>query len=83
VLAGRENYQVTAGEVIYGGKDLLAMSPSAGARGIFWRFNILSKFRVSAQLFPKAAVNAVRKHRGLEELDAMEFLRLSKKNKIG
>ena len=72
---------MTGGEVIYGGKDLLAMSPEARARRIFWRFNILQIPGIS--YFLKAAVNAVRKHRGLEELDAMEFLRLSRKNKIG
>jgi len=80
VLAGRENYQVTDGEVIYGGKDLLAMSPEARAReGIFLAFQYPVEIPgISTTYFLKAAVNAVRKHRGLEELDAMEFLALIK-----
>jgi Fe-S cluster assembly ATP-binding protein len=80
VLAGRENYQVTAGEVLYGGKDLLAMSPEARAReGIFLAFQYPVEIPgISTTYFLKAAVNAVRKHRGLEELDAMEFLSLIK-----
>src|SRR4030095_10598380 len=78
VLAGRENYRVTGGEVIYGGKDLLAMSPEAGAReGIFLAFQYPVEIPgISTTYFLEAAVNAVRKHRGLEELDAMEFLAL-------
>lgn len=80
VLAGRENYQVTGGKVIYGGKDLLAMSPEARAReGIFLAFQYPVEIPgISTTYFLKAAVNAVRKHRGLEELDAMEFLALIK-----
>src|SRR6476646_7672928 len=80
VLAGRENYQVTGGEVIYGGKDLLAMNPETRAReGIFLAFQYPVEIPgVSTVYFLKAAVNAVRKHRGLEELDAMEFLALIK-----
>jgi Fe-S cluster assembly ATP-binding protein len=78
VLAGRENYRVTGGEVIYDGKDLLAMSPEARAReGIFLAFQYPVEIPgISTTYFLKAAVNAVRKHRGLEELDAMEFLAL-------
>jgi Fe-S cluster assembly ATP-binding protein len=80
VLAGRENYEVTRGEVIYQGKDLLAMSPEARAReGIFLAFQYPVEIPgVSTTYFLKAALNAVRKHRGLEELDAMEFLALMK-----
>jgi Fe-S cluster assembly ATP-binding protein len=80
VLSGRENYQVTAGEVIYQGKDLLAMSPEMRAReGIFLAFQYPIEIPgVSTTYFLKAALNAVRKHRGLEELDAMEFLALIK-----
>jgi Fe-S cluster assembly ATP-binding protein len=80
VLAGRENYQVTKGEVIYQGKDLLTMSPEARARdGIFLAFQYPVEIPgVSTTYFLKAALNAVRKHRGLEELDAMEFLALIK-----
>ena len=80
VLSGRENYEVSGGEVIYQGKDLLAMSPEVRAReGIFLAFQYPVEIPgVSTTYFLKAAVNAVRKHRGLEELDAMEFLTLIK-----
>ncbi len=80
VLAGRENYQVTGGEVRYDGKDLLAMSPEKRAReGVFLAFQYPIEIPgVSTSYFLKAALNAVRKHRGLEELDAMDFLTLIK-----
>jgi Fe-S cluster assembly ATP-binding protein len=80
VLSGRENYRVTAGEVIYDGKDLLAMTPEVRAReGIFLAFQYPVEIPgISTTYFLKAAVNAVRKHRGLEQLDAMEFLVLMK-----
>ena len=80
VLAGRENYQVTGGEVTYDGKDLLAMSPEVRAReGIFLAFQYpVENPWISTAYFLKAAVNAIRSHRGLEELDAMEFLALMK-----
>lgn len=80
VLAGRENYQITAGEAIYQGKDLLAMTPEVRAReGVFLAFQYPVEIPgVSTTYFLKAALNAVRKHRGLEELDAMEFLVLIK-----
>jgi Fe-S cluster assembly ATP-binding protein len=78
VISGRENYRVTAGEVLYQGKDLLAMTPEERAReGIFQAFQYPVEIPgVSTTYFLKAAVNAVRKHRGQEELDAMEFLAL-------
>jgi Fe-S cluster assembly ATP-binding protein len=78
VLSGRENYQVTGGEVTYNGKDLLSMTPEERAReGIFLAFQYPVEIPgVSTTYFLKAAMNAVRKHRGLEELDAMEFLAL-------
>ena len=80
VLSGRENYQVTAGEVTYEGKDLLTMSPEDRAReGIFLAFQYPVEIPgISTSYFLKAALNAVRKHRGLDELDAMEFLSLIK-----
>jgi Fe-S cluster assembly ATP-binding protein len=80
VLSGRENYEVTGGSVTYRGKDLLAMSPEVRAReGIFLGFQYPVEIPgVSTTYFLKAALNAVRKHRGLEELDAMEFLALIK-----
>jgi Fe-S cluster assembly ATP-binding protein len=80
VLSGRENYQVTGGSVTYQGKDLLAMAPEIRAReGIFLAFQYPIEIPgVSTTYFLKAALNAVRKHRGLDELDAMEFLGLIK-----
>src|ERR1035441_6526307 len=78
VLAGRELYAVTAGSVTYEGKDLLAMSPEDRAReGVFLAFQYPVEIPgVSNQYFLKAALNAMRKHRGLSELDAMDFLDL-------
>ena len=80
VLSGRESYSVTGGEVIYNGKDLLAMSPEERAReGVFLAFQYPVEIPgVSTTYFLKAAVNAIRKHRGEDELDAMEFLTLIK-----
>ena len=80
VLSGRENYQVTGGSVTYQGKDLLAMTPEIRAReGIFLAFQYPIEIPgVSTTYFLKAALNAVRKHRGQDELDAMEFLALIK-----
>jgi len=80
VLSGRENYQVTGGTVTYQGKDLLAMAPEIRAReGIFLAFQYPIEIPgVSTTYFLKAALNAVRKHRGQDELDAMEFLALIK-----
>ena len=76
VLAGRELYAVTGGEVTFEGKDLLAMSPEIRAReGIFLAFQYPVEIPgVSNTYFLRAALNAVRKHRGIEELDAMDFL---------
>ena len=78
VLAGRELYQVTGGEVVYMGKDLLAMAPEDRAReGIFLAFQYPVEIPgVSNMYFLKAALNTVRKHQGLPELDAMDFLNL-------
>jgi len=80
VLSGRENYQVTGGEVIYEGKNLLKMAPEERAReGIFLAFQYPVEIPgVNTTYFLKAALNAVRKHRGIEELDAMDFLALIK-----
>ena len=78
VLAGRELYAVTGGEVTFEGKDLLEMSPEERAReGIFLAFQYPVEIPgVSNTYFLRAALNAVRKHRGLEEYDAMDFLTL-------
>ena len=80
VLAGREGYEVTEGNVLYCGKDLLDMDPEERAReGVFLAFQYPVEIPgVSTTYFLKAALNAVRKHNGLEELDAMEFLTLIK-----
>src|SRR5579862_7321490 len=80
VLAGQESYEVTAGEVLYEGKDLLAMDPETRAReGIFMAFQYPVEIPgVNNAYFLKAALNALRKHRGQEELDAMDFMALVK-----
>ena len=80
VLSGRDLYQVTGGEVVYGGKDLLAMSPEDRAReGIFMAFQYPVEIPgVSNLYFLKAALNAIRKHQDLPDLDAMDFLALVK-----
>jgi Fe-S cluster assembly ATP-binding protein len=80
VLAGRPGYTVTEGQVLYKGKDLLAMAPEERAReGVFLAFQYPVEIPgVSNVYFLKAAVNAVRKHRGQPEYDAMEFLALVK-----
>lgn len=78
VLAGREGYEVTAGTVRYEGKDLLIMPPEERARkGLFLAFQYPIEIPGMTTLqFLKAALNTIRKHRGLEELDAIDFLAL-------
>src|ERR1700676_1558931 len=78
VLAGRDVYEVTGGEVLYAGKDLLAMKPEDRAReGIFFAFQYPVEIPgVSNMYFLRAALNAIRKYRGEEELDAVDFLQL-------
>src|ERR1700680_4098879 len=78
VLAGRDAYEVTQGEVTYDGKDLLELDPEERAReGLFLAFQYPVEIPgVSNTYFLRAAMNAVRKHRGQEELDAMDFLTL-------
>ena len=80
VLSGREGYEVTAGSVTYCGKDLLAMSPEARAReGVFLAFQYPVEIPgVNNVYMMKASFNAIRKHRGEPELDAVEFLKLVK-----
>ncbi len=80
VLAGREGYEVTRGGAQYLGKDLLAMTPEERAReGVFLAFQYPVEIPgVSNIYLLKAALNAQRKHRGLDELDAMDFLTLVK-----
>jgi Fe-S cluster assembly ATP-binding protein len=80
VLAGREVYEVTAGSALYEGKDLLKMSPEDRAgEGVFMAFQYPVEIPgVSNTYFLRTALNAQRKHRGLEELDAMDFLGIVK-----
>jgi Fe-S cluster assembly ATP-binding protein len=80
VLAGRPGYEVTRGSVLFKGRDLLTMSPEERAReGVFLAFQYPVEIAgVSNVYFLKAAVNAVRKHRGQPEMDAIDFLALVK-----
>ena len=81
VLAGRETYIVTQGNVLYNGKNLLEMVPEDRAReGIFLAFQYPIEIPgVSNTYFLKAALNAIRKYRGLEAMDAVDFLSHIKK----
>ena len=80
VLAGRPGYTVTGGRVLYRGRDLLALSPEERAReGVFLAFQYPVEIPgVSNVYFLKAALNAIRKHRGEAELDALDFLTLAR-----
>jgi Fe-S cluster assembly ATP-binding protein len=80
VLAGRPGYTVTKGSVLYRGQDLLAMAPEMRAReGVFLAFQYPVEIPgVSNVYFLKAALNAIRRHRGQPELDAIDFLALVK-----
>jgi len=80
VLAGRDNYEVTKGEIVFEGKDLLAMRPEDRAcEGVFLAFQYPVEIPGVANLyFLKAALNAVRKYHGQPELDALDFLKLAR-----
>ena len=80
VLAGREDYEITAGSVEFGGKDLLELSPEArAAEGIFLAFQYPVEIPgVTTVNFLKTAVNEMRKYRGESPLDAVQFLKLIK-----
>src|SRR6185436_12958781 len=80
VLAGREDYTVTAGSVTFAGKDLLELSPEERAgEGLFLAFQYPVEIPgLSTTNFIKTAVNEVRKYRGEEALDAVAFLKLMK-----
>src|SRR5258705_13235356 len=80
VLAGRPRYEVTKGSVLFEGKDLLTMTPEDRAHeGVFLAMQYPVEIPgVNNIYFLKAALNAIRKHRGEEELDAMEFLQLAR-----
>src|SRR2546426_1787170 len=77
-LSGHPDYQVIEGDVSYEGRDLLAMDPEERAReGVFMAFQYPVEIPgVNNAYFLKAALNAIRKHRGQEELDAIEFMAL-------
>ena len=78
VLAGRDSFEVTEGEVLYKGKDLLSLTPEKRAcEGVFLAFQYPVEIPgVNNTYFLKAALNSVRKYRGEDELDAMDFLKL-------
>ena len=80
ILAGRDGYEVTAGEVLYQGQNLLELAPEERARaGVFLAFQYPVEIPgVNSTYFLKSAYNELRKHHGLPELDAMEFLTLVK-----
>ena len=80
VLAGRDGYEVTEGEILYEGRNLLEMPAEERAReGLFLGFQYPVEIPgVNNTYFLKAALNAGRRHRGLEELDAMDFMKLVK-----
>src|SRR3954469_5583706 len=78
VLSGHPEYEVTGGEILFNGHDLLDMDPEERAReGVFMAFQYPVEIPgVNNAYFLKAALNAVRKHRGEPELDAMDFMQL-------
>lgn len=80
ILAGREGYDLTSGQVLYQGQDLLDLDPEERAReGLFLAFQYPVEIPgVNSTYFLKSALNEVRKHKGQPELDAMEFLNLVK-----
>ena len=80
VLAGHPGYEVTGGSIAYAGHDLLELEPEARAcEGVFMAFQYPVEIPgINNSYFLKAALNAVRKHRGQPELDAVEFMKLIK-----
>ncbi len=86
-IAGRKEYQITSGSIIYKGKDISGMEPEIRAReGIFAAFQYPIEIPgVNNAYFLRTALNAIRKHKGEEEIDAFEFLNLLRKEmkKIG
>ena len=80
VLAGREGYDVTKGQVLYEGRDLLALAPEErAAQGVFLAFQYPVEIPgVSTSTFLRQALNTLRKRRGEPELDAMQFVKLAR-----
>jgi Fe-S cluster assembly ATP-binding protein len=76
VLARRESYEVTEGQILFDGKDLLAMKPEeAACEGIFLAFQYPVEIPgITNAYFLRSALNAIRKYRGLDEVDAMDFI---------
>src|SRR6266550_1177853 len=83
VLAGHPAYTVTAGSAAYDGKDLLGLKPEERAReGVFLAFQYPVEVRgITNSYFLRSAVNAIRKHRGQEELDPLDFLQVLEKKR--
>jgi Fe-S cluster assembly ATP-binding protein len=81
IIAGKDGYDVTEGQVLYNGEDLLEMDPEVrAAEGVFLAFQYPVEIPgVSNTYFLRAAVNAVRKHRGEPDMDAMEFMKFIRK----
>ena len=80
VIVGRDTYEVTQGEIIYKGKDLLDLAPDERAReGVFLAFQYPVEIPgVTTNYFLRAALNASRTHRGLDEIDAIDFVGIAK-----
>jgi Fe-S cluster assembly ATP-binding protein len=78
VLAGHPAYEITKGKILYDGKDLLELDPEERAReGLFLAFQYPVEIKgITNSYFLRSAINALRKHRGLPELDAMDFLQM-------
>ena len=76
VLARRESYEITKGEILFQGKDLAAMKPEeAACEGLFLAFQYPVEIPgVSNAYFLRSALNAIRKYRSLDEMDAIDFL---------
>ncbi len=82
VIAGREDYEVTGGEVLYKGRDLLELAPEMRAReGIFVAFQYPVEIPgVNNSYFLRTALNTIRRHKGLEDIDAFDFLEMIKEH---
>jgi len=82
VIAGRDEYEVTGGEILYNGRDLLKLEPEIRAReGIFVAFQYPVEIPgVNNSYFLRTALNAIRRHKNLEEIDAFDFLAMIKEH---
>ena len=84
VLSGREGYEVTEGEVLYKGKDLIDMAPEDRAReGVFLAFQYPVEIPgISNTYFLRSSLNEIRKYRGEEEIDAVDFLKIIREKAV-